>query len=75
MTTLPSSSLPQRRHDINPATRTPRGRSTQQFAADNLVKAQTVRKRLSQTGSYYGVVPEKLRNGRLRWPVTEGMGE
>jgi hypothetical protein len=42
--------------------------STQQFAKKNLVEAQSVRKRLCQTGSYHGVHPIKLASGRLVWP-------
>jgi len=41
---------------------------THTFAEQNLVKPQTVRKRYSQTGSYFGVRPQKLPNGRLLWP-------
>lgn len=39
-----------------------------QFAAINQVKAQTVRARLCRTGSYFGVKPLKLANGRTAWP-------
>lgn len=42
--------------------------STDEFAAHNLVKPQSVRKRFSQTGEYFGVRPTKLPNGRLLWP-------
>ena len=42
--------------------------STEAFAALNQVKPQTVRKRYCQTGSYFGVIPEKLANRRLVWP-------
>lgn len=41
---------------------------TKTFAARNHIEEQTARKRYSQTGSYFGVVPEKLANGRLAWP-------
>lgn len=44
---------------------------TEQFAQINLVKSQTVRRRLSQTGSYFGVRPLKLINGRLSWPAIQ----
>jgi len=44
------------------------GRSTNEFAASHLVLPQSVRVRLCQTGSYFGIVPEKLPNGRLMWP-------
>jgi hypothetical protein len=42
--------------------------TTEAFAALNQVKAQTVRKRLCETGSYFGVIPEKLANRKLVWP-------
>lgn len=42
--------------------------STDQFAAKCLVAAQTVRKRHSQTGSYFGITPIKLKNRKLLWP-------
>lgn len=41
---------------------------TDQFAAINGVKAQTVRKRLCEFGSYFGVTPRKLASRRLMWP-------
>lgn len=41
---------------------------TEQFAELNGVKAQSVRKRYSQTGSYFGVRPVRLANRRLKWP-------
>ncbi|TXT27950.1 MAG: Uncharacterized protein FD131_3427 [Rhodocyclaceae bacterium] len=41
---------------------------TAQFAAINRVKAGSVRHRLCISGSYFGVSPKKLRNGRLAWP-------
>lgn len=45
--------------------------STEQFAAVNQVKAQSVRSRLCTTGSYFGIVPRKLLNGRLAWPSVQ----
>lgn len=44
------------------------GLSTHQLADLLFLKAQSIRKRHSQTGSYFGVCPFKLPNGRLRWP-------
>jgi hypothetical protein len=41
---------------------------TEQFAELNGVKAQSVRKRYAQTGSYFGIRPLKLANRRLKWP-------
>lgn len=45
--------------------------SAEQFAALNQVKSQTVRARLCRTGSYFGVLPLKLANGRLAWPAVQ----
>ena len=45
--------------------------SADQFAALNQVKAQTVRARLCRTGTYFGVTPKKLLNGRLAWPAVQ----
>lgn len=42
--------------------------TSHQFAAINQVKAEAVRSRLSLTGSYFGIVPRKLANGRLSFP-------
>lgn len=43
--------------------------STAEFARANQVKPQSVRKRYSTTGSYFGITPlRKLPNGRLEWP-------
>lgn len=46
-------------------------KSTDAFAALNQVRAQTVRKRFCETGSYFGVKPIKLVNGRLAWPAVQ----
>ncbi|MES2363292.1 MAG: DNA-binding protein [Pseudomonadota bacterium] len=42
--------------------------STKEFADLNLVKAQTVLKQHSTTGSYFGVRPLPLPNRKLLWP-------
>ena len=42
--------------------------SVEQFACLNQVKPQTVRSRLCKSGSYFGVLPLKLANGRLAFP-------
>lgn len=42
---------------------------TKTFAQHNHIAEQTARKRYSQTGSYFGVVPQKHANGRLLWPA------
>lgn len=44
------------------------GLSTEEFAKRYFVKPQSVRKQYSQKGAYFGVVPTKLKNGRLEWP-------
>lgn len=41
---------------------------TDAFASRNKIKGQSVRARVSRTGSYFGVIPRKLANGRLAWP-------
>ena len=41
---------------------------TEELARQNAVKPQSVRVRLCRTGSYFGVKPRKLPNGRLLWP-------
>lgn len=45
------------------------GLSTKEFAGSIGILSQSVRRRLSETGSYFGVRPAKLPNGKLRWPV------
>lgn len=45
------------------------GLTTLQLANALELQEQSIRKRYSQTGSYFGVRPSKLPNGRLRWPV------
>lgn len=42
--------------------------NTDEFAARNGVKSQSVRSRVCRIGSYFGVTPKKLANGRLKWP-------
>jgi len=42
--------------------------STDEFARNNGVKAQTVRVRLCRFGSYYGITPLKLANRKTLWP-------
>ena len=49
--------------------------TTDQFAAINMVKAQTVRARISRLGSYFGVNPIKLANGRTAWPKVQVRGD
>lgn len=45
------------------------GLTTDEFAAQHVVKPQTVRKRYAATGTYHGVQPLRLPNRRLLWPV------
>jgi hypothetical protein len=45
--------------------------NTENFAAGRLVKPATVRTRYCRTGSYFNVVPVKLENGRLGWPIED----
>ena len=45
--------------------------STEQFAAMNMIKAQSVRARVTRFGSYYGISPVKLVNGRTVWPAVQ----
>ena len=42
--------------------------NTEEFATRRGVKPQSVRARVCRTGHYFGAVPEKCPNGRLRWP-------
>jgi len=51
--------------------RIPYDQSCDQFAALNQVKGQSVRSRICRTGSYFGVVPRKLANGRLVFPAMQ----
>jgi hypothetical protein len=44
------------------------GISTRQYARQNLVEPETLHAALSRKGHYFGVVPKKLKNGRLSWP-------
>ena len=43
--------------------------TTEEFAESLGMSAQTLRKRYSQTGSYFSVRPIKLPNRRLLWPA------
>ena len=42
---------------------------TADFAAALQLRPNTLRRALSEKGSYYGVIPVKTWNGRLRWPA------
>jgi hypothetical protein len=43
-------------------------KSTEEFAGIQKIKPESVRARVSRTGSYFGVKPIRCPNGRLRWP-------
>ncbi|PLX74669.1 MAG: hypothetical protein C0607_10540 [Azoarcus sp.] len=45
--------------------------SCEEFARLNQVKAQSVRARLCRFGSYFGIRPVKLVNGRLAFPSVQ----
>ena len=45
------------------------GLTTEELAAALSLHPQSLRKRLSQTGAYFGIRPTKLPNGRLLWPA------
>jgi len=45
------------------------GLTTKDLALALDMNAGSIRKRYSQTGSYFGLKPVKLRNGKLRWPA------
>ncbi len=44
--------------------------STEELASTLKVKAPSIRVRLCNTGSYHGIKPQKLPNGRLLWPAS-----
>ena len=43
--------------------------TTEQLAKQLGLNSQSIQKRFSQTGSYFGVRPIKLPNRRLLWPA------
>ena len=46
----------------------PGGLSTEDFAASIGLRPESIRVHLCRRGSYYGIRPAKLPNGRLLWP-------
>jgi len=42
--------------------------TTKEFANILAMQSQSIRKRFCKTGSYFGIKPTKLKNGRLLWP-------
>ena len=47
----------------------PGGLTTESLANAIGAKAGSIRVRLCQTGTYFGIKPKKLPNGRLLWPA------
>lgn len=45
--------------------------TTEEFAALNRLKAESVRRQLQRTGSYFGVKPMRQANRRLMWPAVK----
>lgn len=45
------------------------GLTTAELAQALNIRPETIRNRLCSRGSYYGLIPEKGGNGRLRWPA------
>jgi hypothetical protein len=43
--------------------------TTETLAAGLGIKPQSIRARVCRTGSYFGLRPAKLPNGRLLWPA------
>jgi hypothetical protein len=43
--------------------------TTKEFASQLSMAPQSIRKRWSQTGSYFGIKPKKLPNRFLAWPA------
>ena len=48
---------------------TPLGLSTSELARHCGITAEGLRVHLCKRGSYYGLVPERMPNGRLLWPA------
>ncbi len=43
--------------------------TTEELAEAVNGKPASIRVRFCRTGSYFGIVPDKLPNGRLQWPL------
>lgn len=56
---------------MNVNTFAPRSYSTEQFAELIHGKVGAIRTRLCKTGSFHGIKPVKLPNGRLLWPAEQ----
>lgn len=48
-------------------------RTTSEAATDLGIKPKTLIKSFCTKGHYYGLIPKKLQNGRLAWPVTNNL--
>ena len=48
---------------------TPRGLTTRELADFAGVTPEGIRVQLCRAGSYFGLAPERLPNGRLLWPA------
>lgn len=69
------TAIHQFRSNFRDATGTDYPLDTAEFAALNGVKPASVRVRLCNTASYFGVIPLKLANGRLKWPAVQVTAE
>jgi hypothetical protein len=49
--------------------------STKQFAEINMVKPESIHSRLCRFGSYFGIMPVKLANGRMAWPQEQARAD
>lgn len=63
-----ANNTPTHQSDASPHS-TGRNLTTEEFATKLGLNAQSIRKRYSQTGSYFQVRPVKLPNRRLLWPA------
>lgn len=45
--------------------------TTEEFAALNRLKAESIRRQIQRTGSYFGIEPMRLANGRLLFPAVK----
>lgn len=56
------------KYNQSSAITTNRRLTTEELAIALAMRPQSLRKRLSQTSSYFGIRPLKMPNGRLFWP-------
>lgn len=54
---------------MNPYQSAQQNLTTEQLAEAIHGQPSSIRTRLCKTGSYYGIKPKKLPNGRLLWPA------